>query len=52
MLYEENAEISKRAITNEYHSWLQRDHQFSKLDLHKKMRTLKLECETVMTQVA
>ena len=52
VLYEENAEISKRAVTNEYHSWLQRDHQFSKLDLHKKMRTLKLECETVMTQVA
>ena len=42
VLFEENAEIAKKAIIHEYHSNLQRDHQLARLDLNRKIRTLKL----------
>lgn len=40
------------AFTHEYLSFSQREHQISRLDWHRKIRNLKLDCENAIGQVA
>lgn len=44
VLFQENFEISKKAFVHEYLSCVHREHQYSKLDYHRKLRNIKLDC--------
>jgi hypothetical protein len=52
VLFSESKEMFETSLTHEYLCHFQREHQMTRLDWHRKIRNLKLDCDNAIGQVA
>lgn len=52
VLFEESEALAKSALVHEYLSYTQRGPHLMKLDYARKIRSLRLDCENAIGQVA